>query len=45
LRLKDPEQYKKKMVVLDKVKLSLDERIGGVNAKIAQIKDLEARLK
>jgi flagellar basal body rod protein FlgC len=45
IRLKDPDQYRKKMVVLDKVKDQLDQRISKINAKVAKIKALEQQFK
>jgi chromosome segregation ATPase len=45
LRLKDPEQYRKKMTVLDKVKTQLEQRISKINGKVAKIKALEEQFK
>jgi hypothetical protein len=45
LRVKDPEQYRKKAALLEKVKNSLEDRITKLNQKIAKIKELEKRAK
>ena len=45
LRVKDPEQYRKKAAVLDKVKDSLEAKITKLNQKIAKIKEMEKRTK
>jgi len=45
LRVKDPEQYRKKSVLLEKVKETLEGRITNLNVKIAKIKEMEKRAK
>ena len=44
LRLKDPELYRKKTAVLDKVKEQIEAKISKLNQRIAKVKEIEAKL-
>ena len=41
LRLTDPALYRKKVVVLEKVKDNIEKKIGKLNQRISKIKEIE----
>lgn len=43
LRLTDPALYRKKVVVLDKVKDTIEKKIGKLNQRISKIKEIETK--
>lgn len=45
IRLEDPNLYRKKLAVLDKVKLQLEKKIERMNQRIAKVKEIEAKLR
>lgn len=45
LRLEDPALYRKKVAVLDKVKLQLEKKIDKMNQRIAKVKEIEGKLR
>ena len=45
IRLEDPNLYRKKVAVLDKVKMQLEKKIERMNQRIAKVKQIEAKLR
>ena len=43
LRLSDPALYRKKVVVLEKVKETIEKKIGKLNQRISKIKEIEQK--
>ena len=43
--MEDPNLYRKKLAVLDKVKLQLEKKIERMNQRIAKVKEIEAKLR
>ena len=44
IRLNDPELYRMKNQVLNKVKETIDERISKINARVQKVKSIEDKL-
>ena len=43
LRLSDPALYRKKVAVLEKVKETIEKKIGKLNQRISKIKEIEQK--